>query len=68
MIRSNSFFDTGTKRLSLIHLHNYESGSHQSHRKGKRTCSPKPPNHILVTASIDCESGKRKQINGENMQ
>ena len=27
------FVDTGTKRLSLIHLHNLENGFHQSHRR-----------------------------------
>ena len=33
------------KGLSLIHVHNYESGSHQSHIQGKPISSPALPNH-----------------------
>jgi len=39
------------KGLSLIHIHNYESGSHQSHFQGKPICSPTLPNHWLLLIS-----------------
>ena len=38
--------------LALIHVHNYESGSHQSHLQGKPTCSPALRSHWLLLVRI----------------
>ena len=40
------------KGLALIHVHNYESGSHQSDLQGKPTCSPALPSHWLLLVRI----------------
>ena len=40
------------KGLALIHVHNYESGSHQSHLQGKPTCSPALRSHWLLLVRI----------------
>ena len=40
------------KGLVLIHVHNYESGSHQSDLQGKPTRSPALPRHWLLLVRI----------------
>lgn len=38
--------------LALIHVHNYESDSHQSHLQGKPIRSPALPSHWLLLVCI----------------